>query len=304
MFLLSGLKNLFSLTSTDPDVILDNLESDSDIIRGIASGTLWILESREGIPSRTVPRIVRALHREEESLKIVFDLFKVLYHLDTNEALKGLNQYLKRMARYLVESDEEVHKGEGRVLQLIAQDVSAIHSVHANRTWATFFFDDGRELIKPDLESFHAVRIALFHVVINPESSWNYKIRSFRALETIDPSLLDLLSPDVRQKYKMGVQVSDAIANSAKGILKASVQTSTNAFLRSLFPNFESRFLLDALFKNINKNSSHQEDEQYDVSSYDTIQLPDGTKLGLPELSQISDKELLNFLKQLVYALT
>ena len=207
------------------------------------------------------------------------------------------------MAKYLVGSDEEARKGEGRVFKIIFQDATDIQSAHANRTWATFFFDDGRELITPELASFQVVRIALFHVIINPDSSWNYKIRSFRALEAIDPSLLDLLSSDVRQKYKAGVELSDAIANSAKKVLKASVQASTNAFLGGILPNFESRFLLNSLFENTDKPFPEQEDRQYSVSSYDMIQLPDGTKLGLPELSQISDTELLNFLKQLVYAL-
>mgnify|MGYP000173198900 CR=1 FL=1 len=288
MSLLSGIKTFLSLTSTDPEVVLHNLESDNPMVRGTASGALQILESRERVSSTTVPRIGKALQREDDNLKIVFDLFKVLYHIGTDEALKELNQYLNRMAKYLVGSDEEARKGEGRVFKIIFQDATDIQSAHANRTWATFFFDDGRELITPELASFQVVRIALFHVIINPDSSWNYKIRSFRALEAIDPSLLDLLSSDVRQKYKAGVELSDAIAN---------------AFLGGILPNFESRFLLNSLFENTDKPFPEQEDRQYSVSSYDMIQLPDGTKLGLPELSQISDTELLNFLKQLVYAL-
>jgi hypothetical protein len=186
--------------------------------------------------------------------------------------------------------------------------------------WTLFILDDGRNLIRSDLPSFPAIRLSLLHTLLNPDSSWNYKIRSFRILETIDPSLLDILKPELKEKYATMMHLSERAVEGTRDLISsgvnASLKGSASAFASAIFGPIP--LVLGVTVK-----------ELFDVkvpinwSEFDTVRHQSGMNPNLvnpisnadldnikylarnaPEPGKTSDSELLSFLKKLVYALT
>jgi len=309
--------------------LISKLEATNTVERGKASEELKEIASSTLFSSSDISNILKAMENENDNLKVILDLIETLYSINTKGAIEGVSSFFGKAARYLVDSDEGFTRSNyWKIMGMYFQDTFTVNSLHAHRMWTICILDDGRNLIRSDLPSFPAIRLALLHTLLNPDSSWSYKIRSFRILEKIDPSLLDLLTPELKEKYEFMIQSFDEsvqrtrefVSHGVSASLKAAVTGSTSAFVSAVVGPIPlvlgvtfKEFFKDAIDVNVTidwsefdtvRNSSdanHNLVNPVSDADLDTIK---HLVLNAPEPGKASDSELLSFLKQLVYALT
>jgi hypothetical protein len=311
--------------------LVRELESTNPVERGSTSNKLKEIGSNIIFSSSDISNILKAIDKENDNLKVILDLIETLYFINTKEAIEGISSFFGKAARYLVDSDEGfTHNSYWKILGMNFQDTFNVNSPHAHRMWTLFILDDGRNLIRSDLSTFPAIRLALLHTLLNPDSSWNYKIRSFRILEKIDPSLLDLLTPELKEKYAFIMNASEEavqrtrelVSSGVNASLKAVVKGSTNAFVSAVVAPLPLALgvTIKELFKDaVDINATATIDwSEFDTvrhlsdANHNPVNLISDSNLdtvkhlvrNAPQPGEASDLELLSFLKQLVYALT
>lgn len=267
-----SLKDFFSFFSRDPAVILRNLRSDSLSSRMSASG--WL---KDLAPPEATLEIVEALQRKDEDIRVVVALIKALHRINTDDAHKAMDWYLSNMARQLT------------------------HETGYARDYASILLHDVRDCITSSLASFHGIRIALLHVMLDPASSPGYKLRAYRTMKVIDPLLLDLADPNKRLAFERGDAILKFVSGFAKAATKVVVRSVVTAVTSEMIDvhvtgalNPAIKSFRDALVQRVGSHS---------VASYN-VTLNDGTEINIPEISDIPDTEFFKFFEEIIDALT
>lgn len=265
-----------SLVTNDVGEMLSCLRSDSLLARKFAAAGIKDLSSHGEVPNEAVPQIVSALHSDYEH-EVAFSIAIALCYIGTKEAIMGVDWYLSKMVR------------------------DAIYEEGIRRHYAAGVLYKISDHINSNFASYNAIRFALLRLALDPNINGGRRVESYRTLKRVDPSLVNMLNSEDRAQFEMAAEVTDNV----EGIVKASTKVVRRIIpiilLNAVIAVFSSGEF-DIPLKNFGHLIiDHCQDRKV---SYKSVELSDGTKIKVPETSDIPNTELFKFLEKIIDVLT